>query len=65
MRSMVLERTLVMIDFLKFVADIGAELFALFEHAKSGVSDPEKERELAMAITRKAIDLQAKNEING
>ncbi len=52
-----------MTDFLKFVALLGNELYDLFQHVKSGNSDPEREKQLAMRIVRKAIDDQAREEI--
>ncbi len=53
------------VDFLNFVARLGNELFDLYQHAKSGVPDPDKEAQIAARIVRKAITEQAKAEING
>jgi hypothetical protein len=53
------------VDFLNFVAKLGNELYELFQHSKSGVADPELEKQIAMRIVRKAITEQAKEEING
>ena len=52
-------------EFLGFVAKIGNELYELFDHARSGKSDPEVEKQIAMRIVRKAIDEEARKEIEG
>lgn len=54
-----------MTEFLLFVAKLGTELYDLWQHAKSGRSDPELEKKIAMRIVRKAIDEQARKEIEG
>lgn len=54
-----------MAEFLAFVGKLGTELFELWQYSKSGVVDPETEKQLGMRIVRKAVDEQARREING
>jgi len=54
-----------MTDYLLFIAKIGTELYDLYRHVKSGQLDPEAEKQLAMRIVRKAIDEEARKEIEG
>lgn len=54
-----------MTEFLMFVAKLGTELYDLWQHAKAGHSDPELEKKIAMRIIRKAMDAEAKEEIEG
>lgn len=49
--------------FLEFVARIGAELFELFEHVESGQPDPEKEKQIAASIIRKASRAQVEKDL--
>lgn len=51
------------VEFLNFVAKLGNELYDLWQHAKSGESNPELEKQIAMRIVRKAITEQAREEI--
>jgi len=52
-------------ELFEFVLAIAEPLEALIEHIASGEDDPEKEKQLAMEIVRKAKDRQAKQEISG
>lgn len=53
-------------SFLTFLASLAEPLYAAFEHFTSGAPpDPEKEKQLAMSIVRKASDERAKRDIEG
>jgi hypothetical protein len=56
-------------EWLWFIASIADELFDLFGYvttaAKSGQFDPERERQIALAIVRKASDEQMRRELGG
>lgn len=50
-------------DFAAFILSIFSELYELWAYAQKGASDPEKERQLAMSVIRKAKDAQARKEL--
>lgn len=54
-----------MSEFLTFIGRIGNELYDLFVYAKSGNQNPEEEKRIAAKIIRKAVDEEAKQEIEG
>lgn len=52
-------------DFLTFLAKLGVELYDLYQYVKRNQPDPEEEKRLAMRLVRKAVDEEARNEIEG
>lgn len=54
-------------DFLSFLFALGDELYDLFAYTRSiqQQADPEQEKQLAMAIVRKASDERMKRDLGG
>lgn len=53
-------------DFLNFLAKVSTELYNIFQlYSRDQPPDPEEEKQAAMALIRKASDIQAKKEIEG